>query len=302
MTYKFLDLDGLKHFLQQFVSKLKTVAFSGSYNDLSDKPSSLPANGGNSDTVDGKHATDLQNYNNLSNKPTIVNNGTTTAANTILDGRMGKTLADKDANLQSQITTINSALVEDEKYLNNHASNNKITDLLAINPDGNYGSDYMKPGCIGTEDASQITNCPISQGAFYAWREVLFIPNDNSRYGGKHIVRLTEAYPLSGRIWIISYNTDTSTWDDQWQCHDPQKQTIAASGNIKFTSAGGQSYGYIELPAGCQMLNVYMQEVPGNVGLKVKGFNQNDGNNSYTIWLDFDINDNVFLHWVYTKL
>lgn len=110
MTYKFLDLDGLKHFLQQFVSKLKAVAFSGNYNDLSGKPSSLPANGGNSDTVDGKHATDLQNYNNLSNKPTIVNNGTTTAANTILDGRMGKILADKDANLQSQITSLNSAL------------------------------------------------------------------------------------------------------------------------------------------------------------------------------------------------
>lgn len=29
--------------------------FSGSYNDLTDKPNSLPANGGNADTVDGKH-------------------------------------------------------------------------------------------------------------------------------------------------------------------------------------------------------------------------------------------------------
>ena len=75
--------------VMKWFADLKAVAFSGSYNDLSDKPSSLPANGGNSDTVDGKHATDLQNYNSLSNKPTIVNNGTTTAANTILDGRMG---------------------------------------------------------------------------------------------------------------------------------------------------------------------------------------------------------------------
>ena len=41
---------------------------------------------------------------------TVVNNGTTTVANTVLDGRMGKTLADKDANLQSQINTINSTL------------------------------------------------------------------------------------------------------------------------------------------------------------------------------------------------
>lgn len=41
---------------------------------------------------------------------TVVNNGTTTVANTVLDGRMGKTLADKDANLQNQIDTLNSAL------------------------------------------------------------------------------------------------------------------------------------------------------------------------------------------------
>lgn len=65
--------------ISKWFADLKTVAFSGSYNDLS-------------------------------NKPTIVNNGTTTTTNTVLDGRMGKTLADKDTNLQSQITSINSAL------------------------------------------------------------------------------------------------------------------------------------------------------------------------------------------------
>lgn len=36
-------------------SSLKKVATTGSYNDLSDKPSSLPANGGNADTVDNMH-------------------------------------------------------------------------------------------------------------------------------------------------------------------------------------------------------------------------------------------------------
>ena len=43
---------------------------------------------------------------------TVVNNGTTTASNTVLDGRMGKTLADKDADLQSQIDTLNSTLAK----------------------------------------------------------------------------------------------------------------------------------------------------------------------------------------------
>ena len=41
---------------------LATVATSGSYNDLSNKPTiptTLPANGGNADTVDGKHASDF---------------------------------------------------------------------------------------------------------------------------------------------------------------------------------------------------------------------------------------------------
>lgn len=41
--------------IQKWMSDLKTVAFTGSYNDLSNKPVSLPANGGNADTVDGKH-------------------------------------------------------------------------------------------------------------------------------------------------------------------------------------------------------------------------------------------------------
>ena len=41
---------------------------------------------------------------------TVVNNGTTTTSNTVLDGRMGKTLADKDANLQRQINTLNQLL------------------------------------------------------------------------------------------------------------------------------------------------------------------------------------------------
>jgi chemotaxis protein histidine kinase CheA len=37
----------------KFLSDLKTVAFTGSYNDLSNKPLSLPANGGNATTVNG---------------------------------------------------------------------------------------------------------------------------------------------------------------------------------------------------------------------------------------------------------
>lgn len=41
---------------------------------------------------------------------TVVNNATTTISNTVLDGRMGKTLADKDADLQSQIEDLRDNL------------------------------------------------------------------------------------------------------------------------------------------------------------------------------------------------
>ncbi len=75
----YLDKAGLTHFWSKMktqlgnksdkghthsageVSGLSTVATSGSYNDLANKPtiptvpSSLPANGGNADTVDGYH-------------------------------------------------------------------------------------------------------------------------------------------------------------------------------------------------------------------------------------------------------
>lgn len=39
------------------------------WSNIVEAPESMPANGGNADTVDGKHASDLQNYNNLTNKP-----------------------------------------------------------------------------------------------------------------------------------------------------------------------------------------------------------------------------------------
>ena len=42
----------------------------------------------------------------------VVNNGTTTVANTVLDGRFGKTLLDRIVAAEKNITTINSALVK----------------------------------------------------------------------------------------------------------------------------------------------------------------------------------------------
>lgn len=64
-------------------------------------PTTLPANGGNANTVGGKTVDDLQNYNNLTNKPTIpaaANNGTLTIQ------RNGSTVATFTANSSTNVT------------------------------------------------------------------------------------------------------------------------------------------------------------------------------------------------------
>lgn len=90
-------------------------------------------------------------------------------------------------------------------------SDRLLTDVLQIdftNPTGESNS-Y---GVIATEDASKLLNSPVADGAFYAYREVLTIKNHTKDY--KVIVRLTEAYPSPGRIWIKAYNPDVSDWSN----------------------------------------------------------------------------------------
>lgn len=148
MTYKFLDLTGLKQTITQIFSKLKAVALSGSYTDLI-------------------------------NRPTIVNNGTTTTTNTVLDGRMGKTLADKDANLQSQITSLNSALI------------NKIDNLQRTKP-VEYVNNFFMGGVsffiINSDVAHQI-DLPDS-----SWWYVLHIAKpDNTGFAVQFFIELAGA-------------------------------------------------------------------------------------------------------------
>ena len=90
-------------------------------------------------------------------------------------------------------------------------SDRLLTDVLQIdftNPTGESNS-Y---GVIATEDASKLLNSPVTDGAFYAYREVLTIKSVPKDY--KVIVRLTEAYPSPGRTWIKAYNPNISDWSD----------------------------------------------------------------------------------------
>ena len=196
--------------VMKWFADLKAVAFSGNYNDLSNKPTSLPANGGNASTVGGKSVADLQNYNNLSNKPA----------------------------------------------------------LKAVATSGNYNDLTNKPSLGSAASQSVVNNLTTNAaGSVLDARQ--------GRALDQKISSLNSA--LSGKI-------------------------VFKAGNVKFTDGGdGKSYGYIEIPADCEMLAVYMQEVSGNVGLMLKGFNKNAGSGGYTVWADFTINDNVYLHWIYAK-
>ena len=136
-----------------------------------------------------------------------VNNLLGTDATLPLAATQGKALDEK-------ITESNGNLVYTQQFIPEIAKNNIITDLLAINTNGVMNVSYMYPGSVATEDASSLQGSPIKSGAFYAYREVFFIPNQGiiGNTYGKTIIRLTEAYPVSGRIWTNVYNTDSNDW------------------------------------------------------------------------------------------
>ena len=96
--------------ISKWLKDLKTVCFTGSYNDLSNRPN--------------LHAVATSgNYNQLNNRPTIVDNVTTTVAGTVLDGRAGKRLNDSVVKAQSTANTANSTA----NAINNNLSRSNKT-------------------------------------------------------------------------------------------------------------------------------------------------------------------------------
>ena len=98
--------------ISKWLTDLKTVCFTGSYNDLSNRPN--------------LHAVATSgNYNQLNNRPTIgaaasrsvVNNATTTSDGTVLDGRMGKTLMDRLLQDSSLLQTVLNNLIRSDKTI-----------------------------------------------------------------------------------------------------------------------------------------------------------------------------------------
>lgn len=127
-----------------------------------------------------------------------------------LSASAGKNLQDQCTQLNKSLGLLNEGIQAVSKKQNFcKGSDRLLTDVLIIdftNPTGESNS-Y---GVIATEDASKLLNSPVTDGAFYAYREVLTIKSAPKDY--KVIVRLTEAYPSPGRTWIKAYNPNTSNW------------------------------------------------------------------------------------------
>ncbi len=79
-----------------------------------------------------------------------------------------------------------------------------ITNLLLVS--SGFPKDTT-PKAIRTNDATTLTNSPITSGYFYGFRELLVV--DSTHF----IVRITEIYPTPCRIWMNVYNnTEWKGW------------------------------------------------------------------------------------------
>ena len=124
----------------------------------------------------------------------------------------GVTYAPRDTNLAD--------------YTPYNGKKNFATNLLHIdltNPDAFCN----KESVVAVEDASTLTNSPITSGAFYAYREVLFVNNPT---GGlpKCAVRLTQIYPSEGLIWLNIYDPNYGYWIG-WKKFEDSAKLVPAS-------------------------------------------------------------------------
>ena len=90
------------------------------------------------------------------------------------------------------------------------------TNVLAIaTGEGNtLTAEQNQPATIMTEDASTLTNSPVTSGGFWARRTVYPVSNPT---GSQHItVELEEYEPVLGRRWLRTYYAATGKWSEKW--------------------------------------------------------------------------------------
>lgn len=117
------------------------------------------------------------------------------------------------------------------------------TNVLAIaTGEGNtLTAEKNQPATIMTEDASTLTNSPVTSGGFWARRTVYPVRNPT---GSEHItVELEEYEPVLGRRWLRTYYAATGKWSEKWVEISPasplDQMVSGSSANINdYTGAG----------------------------------------------------------------
>lgn len=166
--------------IQKWFADLKSVAFSGSYNDLSDRP----ALGGSASQA-------------------VANNLTTNEAGSVLDARQGVAIADS-------LNTLNHNKADSSDLLftpahgdtSGNSFGKNFLNVSLTNPKSvlNQSSYFSK-----IPDDSGWSNVPppmvSSTNTWIGYREVLYRNNIHV------MVRITELYPIYGRVWTHFYNS-----------------------------------------------------------------------------------------------
>ncbi|MGN0962220.1 MAG: tail fiber domain-containing protein [Clostridia bacterium] len=140
----------------------------------------------------------------------------------------------------------NLGAAEDKRVPKQNPLNAAPNDLLEISKTGDMSAGVMQTSYIATEDSSTLVNSPVTEGAFYAVRDVYVVPNDAFVAGRKHtLVVLREIYPQQGRVWSRMYDSNMNSWNPSgsWGCtanlisnvlNMPYAAGIGYSGYIKF--------------------------------------------------------------------
>ena len=218
-----------------------TVATSGSYNDLSNKPTiptSLPANGGNSDTVDNLHASSFLRSDA---------NDTATGLVTFSGGINGFTLANGISGSNFNITGVNQLSINDPGEGISFGGGANTVTLAAIDDandnimnfngaaqvqvngrrvfESNYhpNADKWTTGrshtVTLTGDVTGTATQTVDGSANKTWSITTTVANnshDHTNYVGKTGDTMTGQLTMSGTSPQIKFNDTTSGADDFW--------------------------------------------------------------------------------------
>ncbi len=169
----------------------------------------------------------------------------------------------------------------------NNGYKKSIQDLLWIDYSGNdpYKTEANYDCVIATEDASILSNCPVSSGAFYAYRKVYPIYSPQFDHC-KIVVELHESWPKKGRVWVTAFdpNNGWGSWHAVADCDDllllQQRLNLNNiwSGQLTSGSAtisGGANYSYL-IVAGMAGVNSnwVTQIIPNGWGAHMELTNQ----------------------------